>query len=158
MNWFWLSGVVLILDQVSKWFADSLLGPHEAVPLLPFLDLRKAYNPGAAFSFLSDASGWQRWFFSGLAVLIIGVLVVWLRRLSPGQGRVALALALILGGAAGNLVDRVLYGHVIDFIDLYYGTWHWPTFNIADSAITLGAVLLILDALLGRRAAAPERQ
>jgi signal peptidase II len=158
MNWFWLSGVVLILDQGSKWFADSLLGPHDAVPLLPFLDLRKAYNPGAAFSFLSDASGWQRWFFSGLAVLIIGVLVVWLRRLPPGQGRVALALALILGGAAGNLIDRVLYGHVIDFIDLYYGTWHWPTFNIADSAITLGAVLLILDALLGRRAAAPERQ
>jgi signal peptidase II len=158
MNWFWLSGVVLVLDQGSKWFADSLLGPHDAVPLLPFLDLRKAYNPGAAFSFLSDASGWQRWFFSGLAVLIIGVLVVWLRRLPPGQGRVALALALILGGAAGNLVDRVLYGHVIDFIDLYYGTWHWPTFNIADSAITLGAVLLILDALLGRRAAAPERQ
>jgi signal peptidase II len=158
MNWFWLSGVVLILDQGSKWFADSLLGPHDAVPLLPFLDLRKAYNPGAAFSFLSDASGWQRWFFSGLAVLIIGVLVVWLRRLPPGHGRVALALALILGGAAGNLVDRVLYGHVIDFIDLYYGTWHWPTFNIADSAITLGAVLLILDALLGRRAAAPERQ
>ena len=158
MNWFWLSGVVLILDQGSKWFADSLLGPHDAVPLLPFLDLRKAYNPGAAFSFLSDASGWQRWFFSGLAVLIIGVLVAWLRRLPPGQGRVALALALILGGAAGNLIDRVLYGHVIDFIDLYYGTWHWPTFNIADSAITLGAVLLILDALLGRRAAAPERQ
>ena len=158
MNWFWLSGVVLILDQGSKWFADSLLGPHDAVPLLPFLDLRKAYNPGAAFSFLSDASGWQRWFFSGLAVLIIGVLVVWLRRLPPGQGRVALALALILGGAAGNLIDRVLYGHVIDFIDLYYGTWHWPTFNIADSAITLGAVLLILDALLGRRAAATKRQ
>jgi len=158
MNWFWLSGVVLILDQGSKWFADSLLGPHDAVPLLPFLDLRKAYNPGAAFSFLSDASGWQRWFFSGLAVLIIGVLVVWLRQLPRGQGRVALALALILGGAAGNLVDRVLYGHVIDFIDLYYGAWHWPTFNIADSAITLGAVLLILDALLGRRAAAPERQ
>ena len=121
MNWFWLSGVVLILDQGSKWFADALLGPHDVVPLLPFLDLRKAYNPGAAFSFLSDASGWQRWFFSGLAVLIIGVLVVWLRRLPRGQSRVALALALILGGAAGNLVDRVLYGHVIDFIDLYYG-------------------------------------
>ena len=158
MKWFWLAGVVLILDQGSKWFADALLGPHDAVPLLPFLDLRKAYNPGAAFSFLSDASGWQRWFFSGLAVLIIGVLVVWLRRLPRGQIRVALALALILGGAAGNRVDRVLYGHVIDFIDLYYGTWHWPTFNIADSAITLGAVLLILDALLGRRATAPERQ
>jgi signal peptidase II len=158
MKWFWLAGVVLILDQVSKWFADSLLGPHDAVSLLPSLALRKAYNPGAAFSFLSDASGWQRWFFSGLAVLIIGVIATWLRRLPKGQIRMALALALILGGAAGNLVDRVLYGHVIDFIDVYYGAWHWPTFNIADSAITLGAVLLILDALLGRRAAAPERQ
>jgi signal peptidase II len=151
MKWFWLAGVVLILDQVSKWFADSLLGPHDVVPLLPSLALRKAYNPGAAFSFLSDASGWQRWFFSGLAVLIIGVIAVWLRRLPTGQGRVALALALILGGAAGNLVDRVLYGHVIDFIDLYYKTWHWPTFNIADSAITIGAALLILDAFMGRR-------
>ena len=158
MNWFWLSGVVLILDQGSKWFADSLLGPHDAVPLLPFLDLRKAYNPGAAFSFLSDASGWQRWFFSGLAVLVIGVLVAWLRRLPSGQVRMALALSLILGGAAGNLIDRLVYGHVIDFIDLYYGTWHWPTFNIADSAITLGAVLLILDAFLGRREAVPGRQ
>ena len=158
MKWYWLAGVVLVLDQGSKRLADSLLGPHDVVSLLPFLALRKTYNPGAAFSFLSDASGWQRWFFSGLAVLIIGVLVAWLRRLPPGQSRVALALALILGGAAGNLIDRVLYGHVIDFIDLYYGTWHWPTFNIADSAITLGAVLLILDALLGRRAAAPERQ
>jgi signal peptidase II len=158
MKWFWLAGVVLILDQVSKWFADSLLGPHDTVSLLPSLALRKAYNPGAAFSFLSDASGWQRWFFSGLAVLIIGVIAAWLRRLPRGQVRVALALSLILGGAAGNLVDRVLYGHVIDFIDVYYGAWHWPTFNIADSAITLGAVLLILDAFMGRREAAPGRQ
>jgi signal peptidase II len=158
MKWFWLSGVVLILDQFSKWFADSLLGPHDAIPLLPFLALRKAYNPGAAFSFLSDASGWQRWFFVGLALLVIGMLMAWLRRLPGGQFRMALALALILGGAAGNLIDRVLYGHVIDFIDLYYRDWHWPTFNIADSAITLGAALLILDAILGRREAAPGSQ
>jgi signal peptidase II len=158
MKWFWLAGVVLILDQCSKWIADSRLGPHDAIPLLPFLALRKAYNPGAAFSFLSSASGWQRWFFVGLALLVIGVLVVWLRRLTREQGRMALALALILGGAAGNLIDRLLYGHVIDFIDLYYGAWHWPTFNIADSAITLGATLLLLDAFMGRREAAPGRQ
>jgi signal peptidase II len=158
MKWFWLAGVVLILDQGSKWIADSLLGPRDAIPLLPFLALRKAYNQGAAFSFLSDASGWQRWFFVGLALLVIGVLVAWLRRLPKEQWRMALALALILGGAAGNVVDRLLYGHVIDFIDLYYGVWHWPTFNIADSAITLGAVLLLLDAFMGRREETPGRQ
>jgi signal peptidase II len=149
MKWFWPAGAVLILDQGSKRIADSLLGSHEAIPLLPFLALRKAYNQGAAFSFLSDASGWQRWFFVGLALLVIGVLVIWLRRMPAGQGRLIYGLALILGGAAGNLVDRLFYGHVIDFIDLYYGDWHWPTFNIADSAITIGAALLILDSLLG---------
>jgi len=158
VKWFWLAGVVLILDQCSKWIADSLLGPHDAIPLLPFLALRKAYNPGAAFSFLSDAAGWQRWFFVGLALGVIVVLVVWLRRLPQGQGRMALALALILGGAAGNLIDRLLYGHVIDFIDLYYRAWHWPTFNIADSAITLGAALLLLDAFLGHRDETPGKQ
>jgi signal peptidase II len=151
MKWFWLAGGVLLLDQGSKRVADSLLSPHEVIPLLPFLALRKAYNQGAAFSFLSSASGWQRWFFVGLAVLVIGVLVTWLRRLPAGQKRLVYGLALILGGAAGNLIDRLLYGHVIDFIDLYYGAWHWPTFNIADSAITIGAALLILDAFLARR-------
>jgi signal peptidase II len=158
MRWFSLAGVVLILDQGSKWFADELLGARDVVSLLPFLALRKAYNAGAAFSFLSEASGWQRWFFVGLALLVIGVLVAWLRRLPRGQNRLALALALILGGAAGNLIDRVIYGHVIDFLDLYYRDWHWPTFNIADSAITIGAALLLLDAFLGRRAAVPDRQ
>jgi len=153
MKWFSLAFAVLVLDQGSKWFADDLLGARDVVSLLPFLALRKAYNPGAAFSFLSDASGWQRWFFIGLALLVIGVLVAWLRRLPRGESRLALALALILGGAAGNLIDRVLYGHVIDFIDLYYRDWHFPTFNIADSAITLGAGLLLLDAFLGRRKA-----
>jgi signal peptidase II len=158
MKWYWLAGVVLVLDQGSKRLADSLLGPHDVVSLLPFLALRKTYNPGAAFSFLSNASGWQRWFFVGLALVVIGVLVTWLRRLPAGQGRLIYGLALILGGAAGNLIDRLLYGHVIDFIDLYYKAWHWPTFNIADSAISIGAALLILDAFLGRRVAAPERR
>ncbi len=151
MKWFWLSGVVLILDQCSKLIADALLQFNQPVPLLPFLDLRKVYNPGAAFSFLSDASGWQRWFFVGLTLLVSLVLAVWLRRLQAGQARLALALSLILGGALGNLIDRVVYGYVIDFIDLYYGDWHWPVFNVADSAITVGAGLLILDALLGHK-------
>jgi signal peptidase II len=150
MKWLWLSAVVLIVDQCSKLIADALLQFNQPVPLLPFLDLRMVYNPGAAFSFLSDASGWQRWFFVGLTLLVSLVLVVWLRRLTAGQARLAVALSLILGGAAGNLIDRMVYGHVIDFIDLYYGDWHWPVFNLADSAITLGAGLLILDAILSR--------
>lgn len=148
MKWLWLSAVVVVLDQCSKWFADTRLVPHEPVALLPFFGWRLSYNTGAAFSFLSTASGWQRWFFVVLAIVIIVVLVVWLRRLAAGQVRLATGLALILGGAAGNLIDRLAYGHVIDFIDLYYGSWHWPTFNIADSAITVGAALLLLDAFL----------
>jgi signal peptidase II len=151
VKWLWISGVVLLLDQCTKLLADAMLGLHEKVGLLPVLAIRKAYNSGAAFSFLSDASGWQRWFFVVLAVVIILVLVAWLRRLPADQVRTAWSLSLILGGAAGNLIDRVVYGHVIDFIDVYYGSWHWPTFNVADSAITLGACLLLLDAFLGSR-------
>lgn len=148
--------MVLILDQCSKLLADAMLVLQQPVALMPLLAFRKAYNSGAAFSFLSDAAGWQRWFFIGLALLVIAVLVTWLRRLPPGQTRMALALALILGGAAGNLIDRVVYGYVIDFIDVYYGAWHWPTFNIADSAIFIGAVLLLLDAILGHRENQPS--
>ena len=151
MKWLWVSGVVLVLDQCTKLLADAMLAMHEQIVLLPVLAIRKAYNSGAAFSFLSDASGWQRWFFVLLAVVVMLVLVVWLRRLSSGQIRAAWSLSLILGGAAGNLIDRVIYGHVIDFIDVYYGSWHWPTFNIADSAITIGAGLLLLDAFTGNR-------
>lgn len=149
MKWLWVSGIVLVLDQCTKLLADAMLAMHEQIVLLPVLAIRKAYNSGAAFSFLSDASGWQRWFFVLLAVVVMLVLVVWLRRLPSGQARTAWSLSLILGGAAGNLIDRVIYGHVIDFIDVYYASWHWPTFNIADSAITVGACLLLLDAFLG---------
>lgn len=151
MKWFWLSGVVIVLDQCSKLAADAMLSLYNPVHLMPYLALRKAYNTGAAFSLFHDGSGWQRWFFIALAVLVIGVLVAWLRQIAASQARTAVALALILGGAAGNLIDRVIYGHVIDFIDFYYGSWHWPTFNIADSAIFVGACLLVLDALLTRK-------
>jgi len=151
VKWFWLSAVVLLLDQGSKLLAEARLVFHEPVTVLPFFNLRLAYNTGAAFSFLSNAGGWQRWFFAGISVLVIGVLVVWMRRLKPEQWPLSLAFALIIGGALGNLIDRLVYGHVIDFIDVYYRTWHWPTFNIADSAITLGAGLLLWDAWVAHR-------
>jgi len=153
MKWLWVSVVVLILDQCTKLLADALLGAYQSVELLPFLALRKAYNYGAAFSFLGDASGWQRWFFIILALVVIGILVAWLRRLPASDTRTRVALVLILGGAAGNVIDRLVYGYVIDFIDVFYGSWHWPTFNIADSAISVGAFLLILDAFLGHKKA-----
>jgi signal peptidase II len=151
LKWLWVTVAVLLLDQGTKLLADSAMALHDPIVLLPSLALTKAYNTGAAFSFLGEASGWQRWFFSGLAVAVCGILLAWLRRLPATEWRTALALALILGGAVGNLVDRVIYGHVIDFIDVYYQTWHWPTFNVADSAITLGAALLLLDAFTAHR-------
>lgn len=153
MKWLWISVVVLILDQCTKLLANTLLAAHQSVELLPFLALRKAYNYGAAFSFLGDASGWQRWFFIVLALVVIVILVAWLRRLPAGDTRTRLALVLILGGAAGNVIDRLVYGYVIDFIDVFYGSWHWPTFNIADSAISIGAFLLLLDAFWGHKKA-----
>ena len=151
MKWLWGSVMVLILDQCTKLLADAMLSGYQSVLLLPFLALRKAYNYGAAFSFLGDASGWQRWFFIILALVVIAILVAWLQRSPPGDSRVRVALMLIIGGAAGNVVDRLVYGYVIDFIDVFYGSWHWPTFNIADSAISVGAAILLLDAFLGHR-------
>ncbi len=155
MKWLWVSVVVLLVDQCTKLLADAMLVLHQQVVLIPYLALFKAYNPGAAFSFLGDASGWQRWFFVVLAVIVIGVLLVWLRRLSASEAGTSLALALILGGAAGNLIDRLVYGYVIDFIDVYYGSWHWPAFNVADAAISVGAFLLLLDAFRGNKQHSP---
>ncbi|MEN8206698.1 MAG: signal peptidase II [Pseudomonadota bacterium] len=155
MKWLWVSVVVLILDQCTKLLADAMLSMQQTVVLLPFLALRKAYNYGAAFSFLGDASGWQRWFFIVLALVVIGILVAWLHRLPSGNTGARVALVLILGGAAGNVIDRLVYGYVIDFIDVFYGSWHWPTFNIADSAISVGACLLLVDAFREHRKATP---
>lgn len=155
MRWLWVSAVVLLVDQCTKLLADAMLALYQPVAVMPYLAMRKAYNSGAAFSFLSDASGWQRWFFIVLAMVVIGVLLAWLRQLPDGEGRTRLALVLILGGAAGNLIDRLVYGHVIDFIDVYYQSWHWPAFNVADAAISVGAVLLLLDAFRGNREKSP---
>jgi signal peptidase II len=153
VKWLWVSVVVLILDQCTKLLADTMLSLHQSVLLLPFLALRKVYNYGAAFSFLGDASGWQRWFFVVLALVVITILVTWLQRLPPGITTARVALVLIIGGAIGNVIDRLAYGYVIDFIDVFYGSWHWPTFNIADSAISVGVFLLLLDAFREHRKA-----
>ncbi|MHB8473208.1 MAG: signal peptidase II [Gammaproteobacteria bacterium] len=151
LHWLWLSALVIGLDQFSKYLAETHLSFQDPQPLLPSLNLTLMYNTGAAFSFLSDAGGWQRWLFTGLAIAVSAALVLWLKRLPATQRAVAIALAAILGGALGNVIDRIRLGHVIDFIDVYYRGWHWPAFNIADSAITLGVTILIVDAVFGAR-------
>lgn len=153
LRWLTLSLLVIGADQLTKIAAEAELQLHEAVPVMPFFNLTLAYNEGAAFSFLSDAGGWQRWLFSGLAVVISLVITFWLRRLSSAERLTGFGLALILGGAIGNLIDRLAYGHVIDFIQLYYDRWYWPAFNLADSAITVGVVLLLIDGLVTKQPA-----
>ena len=145
LKWMNLSALVIVFDQLSKWWANSALELYQSIAVLPFFNITLAYNHGAAFSFLASESGWQRWFFTGLAVVVSIVLLVWLKRLKTDAKLEAISLALILGGALGNVIDRVVHGYVIDFIDVYYGTYHWPAFNVADSAICVGAILLILD-------------
>ena len=144
-HWFLLALIIVLVDQISKWAAEAYLAPYQPVPVVPLFNLTLAYNTGAAFSFLSDAGGWQRWFFILLTVAVVAVLVNWLWRMRAEERLHAASISLILGGAIGNLIDRVLHGHVIDFIDVYYGSHHWPIFNIADSAITVGVTLLIAD-------------
>ena len=147
LKWLWLSAAIVGLDQASKRLAIDDLEFQHALPVLPGVNLTLVHNTGAAFSFLRDAGGWQRWFFIGLSATIGLVIVIWLVRLPAERRRLACALCLILGGAAGNLWDRINLGYVIDFVDVYVGTWHWPAFNVADSAISLGAIILIVDAL-----------
>ena len=148
---FGLALLVLALDQATKLWASAALDYGVPVAVLPFFNLILVYNTGAAFSFLADAGGWQRIFFIVLSTGVSAVLAVWIWRLPSTMRLLGVALALVLGGALGNLVDRIAYGHVIDFIDLYAGGWHWPAFNIADSAITCGVVLLLADGLFGGR-------
>lgn len=145
LKWLKLSALVIVLDQLSKWLISGWLELYQTVEILPFFNLTLAHNYGAAFSFLASAGGWQRWFFVLLAVLISIALTIWLKRLPSSARMEAASLALILGGAIGNVIDRLIYGYVVDFLDVYYGSYHWPAFNIADSAICIGAVLLILD-------------
>ncbi len=150
----WLSAAVVLLDQVSKASIVANFHEYEVMEILPVFNLTLVYNTGAAFSFLADAGGWQRWFFIGLASLVCVVMLVWLKRLGPAERLTGLGLAFVIGGAVGNLIDRIALGKVVDFIQ-----WHWqgmafPSFNLADSAITLGVILLLLDGVLAGRAAA----
>ena len=151
LRWLWLALAVVIVDQGSKQLAEQLLTFHEPVAVLPSFNLFLTYNTGAAFSFLRDAGGWQRWLFAALSIGVGVFIVIWLRRIPGRQKWLACALALVLGGAVGNLMDRLFRsdGGVVDFVDIYYGTWHWPAFNIADSAISVGAVMLLVSAIKG---------
>ena len=148
-----LALVVIGLDQWTKGLAQASLEYGRPLELWPVLDFTLRYNPGAAFSFLSSAGGWQRWFFSAVALVVSAVLVIWLWRLQAGECLLGLSLSLILGGALGNLWDRLALGHVVDFISVHYGGAYFPTFNLADAAITLGAALMIVDSIRQSRRA-----
>jgi signal peptidase II len=150
LYWYGLALLVVVLDQYTKGLAQSALEYGRPREVFSWFNLTLQYNTGAAFSFLSDAGGWQRYFFSVVAVVISAVLVVWLYHMPRQQRLLALALALILGGALGNVWDRLLLGHVVDFISVHYGGYYFPAFNIADSAISVGAALMIFDSLFGQ--------
>jgi signal peptidase II len=146
-----LSLLVIAADQATKLWVLAALQPREVIPVVPAFNLTLVFNEGAAFSFLAGAGGWQRWFFVGVAVAVSTVLIVWLWRLKPEERLTAAGLSLVAGGALGNLIDRLAYGRVVDFLDFYWRAWHWPAFNVADSAITVGVGLLLLEAFLPKR-------
>ncbi|KTD16407.1 signal peptidase II [Legionella jordanis] len=143
--WFLLAVLIIVLDQCTKYWAAMTLIPYQPEALMPMLNFTLAYNSGAAFSFLSGTGGWHRWVFAGFSLIMSIVLTLWLVRLPKSAKLQSLAISLILGGAIGNLYDRAALGHVIDFIDLYYKNYHWPVFNLADSAICVGAFFLLID-------------
>jgi signal peptidase II len=147
-GWLAVSLVIVLLDLWTKHLASMNLALYRPEELTSWLNLTLAHNYGAAFSFLSDAGGWQRWLFTVLASVVTVVLIVWLFRLKANEKLTAASLGMIIGGAVGNLIDRIVNGYVVDFIDVYYGEWHWPAFNLADSAITGGVILMLLDAFL----------
>jgi signal peptidase II len=146
--WMIIAIVIVIADQLTKWAVVEWIPLYDKVPLNSFLNLTHQKNTGAAFSFLADAGGWQRWFFVALASGVSSVIAVWLWRIrNDGQTVLSAGLAMVLGGAIGNLIDRILLGHVTDFIQVWFGNWAFPSFNVADAGISVGAVLLIIDAL-----------
>jgi signal peptidase II len=151
LPWYILALVLIVLDQLTKLLADSTLTYYQPVQITSFFNLTLMYNEGAAWSFLSDAGGWQRWLFAALSFAVSAMLVVWLARLKKHEKLLAIALSLVLGGAIGNLIDRLAYGHVIDFISVHYHNRYFPAFNIADSAISIGAALLIWESLFTKK-------
>lgn len=148
ITWMVVAIAVVFADQVTKWAIIEWVPLYDRVPLNSFINITHQKNPGAAWSFLADAGGWQRWFFIALSSIVSVVLVVWLWRIrTEGQTVLAAGLALVLGGAVGNLIDRIVLGAVTDFIQVFFGSWAFPSFNIADAGISVGAVLLIIDAI-----------
>ncbi|TPH19239.1 signal peptidase II [Litorilituus lipolyticus] len=145
LKWLWLTILCLLLDQISKQWVANSFDLYESVNLLPFFSFTYVHNPGAAFSFLADQGGWQRWLFTAIAVVACIIFTVWLAKTPKQQVLLSLALSLMLSGALGNLIDRVLFGYVIDFLDFHWAGYRFPAFNLADSAIFIGAALMILD-------------
>lgn len=147
LKWIWLAIIVVIVDQLTKYIASNSLIMFQPVAVMPMFNWTLMHNTGAAFSFLADAGGWQRWFFAFVALAVSILIILWLKRLEQHEKWQAMALALILGGAIGNVIDRIWLGYVVDFIDIYYKTSHWPAFNIADSAISIGVAILIIESI-----------
>lgn len=147
--WYGLVIALVIADQLSKYWVQASFFEGERLNLLPILDFTLVYNEGAAWSFLSDAGGWQRWLFTAISSVVSVVLIVWIYRLERSQLLLLMALTLILSGAVGNLIDRVMLGKVVDFVLFYYDGWYFPAFNVADSAITVGAVFMLADVFFG---------
>jgi len=145
ISWLWLTLIVLIIDQVTKHWVAGTFFYGESIAVLPFFNLTYVHNLGAAFSFLADQAGWQRWFFATIAFIASIIFTVWLAKTPASDKKLSIALALMLSGAVGNLIDRVLLGYVIDFLDFYIKNYHWPAFNVADSAIFLGAAIMVID-------------
>ncbi len=152
LTWLGLALLILIVDQFTKVMVIGYYKLGDSTTVTGFFNLVRVHNEGAAFSFLAGASGWQRWLFTGIGVVAV-LFILWMLRAHAGQRLFAFAMACILGGAIGNLVDRIAYGHVVDFLQFHYGGWYFPSFNVADSAITIGAVSLILDEVLRVRRA-----
>ena len=148
-SWYTLAIVIIVLDQLSKYWVQLSFFEGERVNLLPILDFTLVYNKGAAWSFLSDAGGWQRWLFTAISSVVSIVLVIWIHRLVAIQKILLIALTFILAGAVGNLIDRIMLGKVVDFVLFYYDGHYFPAFNVADSAITLGAIMMLIDVFWG---------
>jgi signal peptidase II len=153
LNWLLLTVAVIAIDQYTKRLITAKFELFDRMAVMPYFDLVRLHNTGAAFSFLANASGWQNWFFTGVALLVSGLILWWFFRQPPDRIVVPMGLVLVLGGAIGNLIDRIQHGYVVDFFLFYYERWSFPAFNVADSAITVGVMLLLFDGffLEGRR-------
>jgi len=145
LSWLWLTLLCLVVDQITKQYVANSMELYQSIEVLSFFNITYVHNLGAAFSFLADQGGWQRWFFTAIAAIASVIFVVWLAKTPKDQKILSIAFALLLSGALGNLIDRVLFGYVIDFLDFYIGSYRWPAFNVADSMIFIGAGLMIFD-------------